>query len=81
PKSVGGHDPMADGKLKLNERGEAVQHMQESLKALGYRDAKGGELNPDGHFGKKSEDALKQFQRDQGLKDDGVAGPATLDKL
>ncbi|MBT2746776.1 MULTISPECIES: XVIPCD domain-containing protein [unclassified Lysobacter] len=81
PKSVGGHDPMADGKLKLNERGEAVQHMQESLKALGYRDAKGNELNPDGHFGKKSEDALKQFQRDQGIKDDGVAGPATLEKL
>lgn len=74
-------DPMADGMLKLNERGDAVQRMQEQLKQLGYRDGQGNELNPDGHFGRRSEEALKQFQRDQGIKDDGVAGPTTLGKL
>ncbi|MEH6420835.1 XVIPCD domain-containing protein [Pseudomonas sp. CGJS7] len=79
--AMGGRDPMADGVLKLNERGDAVREMQESLKALGYRDASGKELNPDGHFGRKSQEALKEFQRAQGIDDDGVAGPSTLQKL
>ncbi|MGO1069115.1 XVIPCD domain-containing protein [Lysobacter sp. CA199] len=79
--AMGGRDPLADGVLKLNERGDAVREMQESLKALGYRDAAGNELNPDGHFGRKSQEALKEFQRDQGIKDDGIAGPTTLQKL
>ncbi|UZW63078.1 XVIPCD domain-containing protein [Lysobacter enzymogenes] len=74
-------DPMADGVLKLNERGDAVERMQEQLKQLGYRDARGNELNPDGHFGGRTDEALRQFQRDQGIKDDGIAGPTTLGKL
>lgn len=77
----GQRDPMADGVLKLNERGQPVQDMQEALKQLGYRDAAGNELNPDGHFGRKSLEALKQFQRDQGITDDGIAGNTTLQKL
>lgn len=74
-------DPMADGVLKLNERGDAVERMQEQLKQLGYRDGRGNELNPDGHFGARTDEALRQFQRDQGIKDDGIAGPTTLGKL
>lgn len=77
----GGRDPMADGVLKLNERGQAVEDMQEALKRLGYRDAQGNELNPDGHFGRRSQEALKAFQRDQGLTDDGIAGRDTLNAL
>lgn len=77
----GGRDAMADGVLKLNERGQAVEDMQETLKRLGYRDAQGNELNPDGHFGRRSQEALKAFQRDQGLTDDGIAGRDTLAAL
>ena len=76
-----GRDPMADGVLKLNERGQAVEDMQETLKRLGYRDAQGNELNPDGHFGRRSQEALKAFQRDHGLEDDGIAGRDTLNAL
>ncbi|MBX9403409.1 peptidoglycan-binding protein [Lysobacter sp. BMK333-48F3] len=77
----GGRDAMADGVLKLNERGQAVQDMQETLKRLGYRDAAGGEINPDGHFGRRTEEALKAFQRANGLTDDGIAGRDTLNAL
>ncbi|UHQ21630.1 peptidoglycan-binding protein [Lysobacter sp. 5GHs7-4] len=77
----GGRDAMADGMLKLNERGQAVQDMQETLKRLGYRDAEGQEVNPDGHFGRRSQEALKAFQRDHGLNDDGIAGRDTLNAL
>ncbi|RDZ28732.1 XVIPCD domain-containing protein [Lysobacter silvisoli] len=74
-------DPMADGMLKLNERGQAVEDMQETLKRLGYRDARGNELNPDGHFGQRTKEALQAFQRDHNLTDDGIAGRDTLNAL
>ncbi|HZX78977.1 XVIPCD domain-containing protein [Lysobacter sp.] len=72
---------MADGVLRQGERGAEVKAMQETLAKLGYRDAQGRELVPDGHFGARTEDALRAFQRDHGLKDDGIAGPKTLDAL
>lgn len=36
---------------------------------------------PDGIWGKLTTEAVKTFQRDNQLKDDGVVGPATLAKL
>lgn len=71
----------ADGVLRQGERGAEVKAMQETLTKLGYRDAQGRELVPDGNFGARTEDALRAFQRDHGLKDDGIAGPKTLDAL
>ncbi len=72
---------MADGVLRQGERGPEVKAMQESLAKLGYRDAQGREIGADGHFGARTEEALKAFQRDHGLKDDGIAGAKTLDAL
>lgn len=49
--------------------------LQVFLQALGYH------LNPDGHFGAGTDAALRQFQRDQGLIVDGVAGEKTWTTL
>ena len=71
----------ADGVLKSGEKGPAIEAMQKSLHALGYTDGKDRALHPDGHFGASTKEALQTFQRAHGLKDDGVAGPKTLDAL
>jgi len=64
------------GTLKLNSKGDAVSDMQESLKALGYYSA---EIT--GNFGNKTEAAVKEFQRKNGLTADGIAGKKTLDAI
>jgi hypothetical protein len=38
-------------------------------------------LKPDGHFGEKTEAAVKAFQEQNGLPVDGIVGPATWDLL
>ena len=50
--------------------------MQKRLKELGYLEDKA-----DGVYGKKTEDAVKAFQKRNGLKADGVAGKDTREKL
>ena len=52
--------------LKLGSKGENVKLLQSFLK-----------LNPDGDFGPKTENAVKKWQKLNGLKDDGVVGPKT----
>ena len=39
------------------------------------------QLKPDGKFGKKTVDALKKFQKNNGLKVDGIAGAGTIQAL
>lgn len=58
------------GVLRKGARGEGVKLMQE---ALG--------IGADGIFGAGTERALKEWQASNGLDADGVAGPATFDKL
>jgi|AGTN01.1.fsa_nt_gi Cell wall hydrolyses involved in spore germination len=58
---------------KVEDRVVRIQFM---LDALGYNIEK-----VDGYFGEGTEDALIKFQRDHGLDDDGVAGPATVQAL
>ena len=41
----------------------------------------GQKIVVDGEFGPETEAAVKWFQAGHGLKVDGIAGPATLDKL
>ncbi len=72
---------MANGVLERNEKGAEVRALQESLNKLGYTDAKGQPLKPDGDFGQRTEEAVKRFQQAHGLKPDGDAGPLTLDAL
>lgn len=67
---------MAFESHKRGDKGEAVKELQTRLNDLGY--AVG---TPDGIFGKKSEEAVKSFQKDQGLEATGVVDEATWELL
>ncbi len=69
------------GVLRKNDNSKDVGELQASLQKLGYKNADGTPLGTDHKFGANTEAALKTFQRDHGLKDDGVAGPKTLEAL
>lgn len=55
---------------KVGSWGEVVKQIQKAL-----------HLIPDGIFGKLTEEAVISFQNQNGLKPDGIVGPATLAKL
>jgi peptidoglycan hydrolase-like protein with peptidoglycan-binding domain len=63
---------MAEPTLKKGSKGQAVKDLQEALKALGFDVGA-----VDGVFGKKTEDAVKAFQKLQGIDADGIVGPIT----
>lgn len=56
--------------LKLGSRGNEVKVLQEKLN-----------LKEDGIFGPLTEEAVKDFQRSNGLEVDGIVGANTLSKL
>jgi len=56
--------------LKNGSKGDDVKKLQEKLK-----------LTADGAFGLKTEEAVKAWQKANGLKDDGVVGDTTWSKL
>jgi N-acetylmuramoyl-L-alanine amidase len=56
--------------IKKGSRGETVKQIQKAL-----------HLMPDGIYGDQTEEAVKAFQCNNGLKVDGIVGPATLMKL
>jgi putative chitinase len=62
--------------LKLNSKGDDVISLQKALKNAGFDP---GEI--DGYFFKATENALKAFQKSNGLLVDGIAGPVTLTAL
>jgi len=62
--------------FKMNDVGIEVRDMQKRLIDLGY--LKG---EADGQFGSATENAVKAFQFQHGLKDDGYAGEQTLNLL
>ncbi len=57
-------------------RGEGVRAMQQALINLGYLHG-----NADGIFGIQTEEAVRAFQRSNGLTADGLAGTRTLSAL
>lgn len=59
--------------LKYYMENELVYWMQDRLKNY-----KGYDLDVDGKFGRDTERVVKEFQRDNGLVVDGIAGPKTL---
>jgi peptidoglycan hydrolase-like protein with peptidoglycan-binding domain len=63
--------------LKKGSRGDAVKGLQNALNARSSQ----GVGAVDGIFGPATENAVKQFQRDVGLVEDGIAGPATWEEL
>ena len=58
---------------KYGSRGDEVRQIQTKLKRWGYYNG-----NIDGIFGSQTLEAVKYFQRKNGLTVDGIAGPATL---
>ncbi|MET3505649.1 peptidoglycan-binding protein [Halalkalibacter oceani] len=68
--------PNTSGQIKLGSRGDKVKDVQQSLSNLGYSV---GVF--DGVFGDKTNEGVKQFQRDYGLVVDGIVGKQTLDAI
>ncbi len=61
---------------KMGSRSEEVRQIQTVLKSKGYYTG-----NIDGIFGTKTKNAVTAFQKANGLKVDGIAGPETLKAL
>lgn len=60
---------------KRGSTGEVVKQIQKALAGAGFA------VIPDGIYGKITEEAVKAYQSRNGLKSDGIVGPATLAKL
>ncbi|AQS55129.1 spore cortex-lytic enzyme [Novibacillus thermophilus] len=65
-------DAHAPRKLSYGSENGDVWDLQYRLRLLGYY-----KLKLDGQFGIHTSQAVKRFQRDYGLKVDGIVGPAT----
>ena len=63
---------MAEPVLRPGSSGQAVRELQQALKGLGYDPGA-----VDGHFGPRTESAVKAFQKAQGLAVDGIVGDIT----
>ena len=64
--------------LKRGSKGPYVKELQEELIRRGYDLGKWG---ADSDYGKATEAAVKKFQHDNGLTEDGICGPATWNAL
>ena len=65
-----------DALSKYGSRGDEVRQIQTKLKRWGYYNG-----NVDGIFGSQTVEAVKYFQRKNGLTVDGIAGPKTLQAM
>ncbi|TDO92206.1 murein DD-endopeptidase MepM/ murein hydrolase activator NlpD [Halanaerobium saccharolyticum] len=61
--------------VRLSDRGRDVIEVQKYLETLGYN------VSTDGIFGKSTEDAVKDFQKNNNLQIDGIVGGSTLELL
>lgn len=61
--------------IRRGDRGEDVKRVQKALQRFGF------DVDDDGIFGRQTEAAVKEFQRRNGLDDDGAVGPKTLKAL
>ncbi|NLJ78762.1 MAG: hypothetical protein GX329_05310 [Tissierellia bacterium] len=62
--------------LRMGSRGSDVRTLQQKLNSLGYNCG-----SVDGIFGANTLNAVRNFQRRNGLAVDGIVGPATRSKL
>lgn len=62
-------------RLEYGSVGPAVKELQEDLLALGYELP---EYGADGEYGSETKAAVKEFQREHGLKETGIADSETL---
>ena len=61
--------------LKRGSRGTNVTVVQNTLKSQGFMSSN---VNSTGYYGTITRSAVMNFQRDRGLRVDGVVGPQTL---
>lgn len=66
---------LGDRNLSRGSRGPEVRQLQTKLRQVGYN------IRVDGVFGRNTENAVRNFQRNHGLKVDGMAGTWTIKKL
>ena len=69
-------DGSASALSKMGSRGDEVLQMQQKLKDMGYYQG-----NVDGMYGYQTMNAVKEFQSDNSLSVDGIAGTQTLQAL
>jgi uncharacterized protein (TIGR02594 family) len=62
--------------LKRGSSGPEVRDLQRRLQELGYSPGR-----VDGQFGPRTEEAVRAFQRDSGLREDGIVGEQTRANL
>lgn len=67
--------------MREGDAGREIGRLQSTLSRLGYGDPVGRTLVADGEFGPDTARAVRAFQREQGLKIDGVVGPRTLEAV
>ena len=65
-----------DGTLQKGSKGDAVKQLQQRLKELGYYSS-----SCDGNYGNVTVDAVKAFQKKNGLDQTGIVDSATQKKL
>ena len=65
----------ADTHFRWASSGEGVRRLQDAL------NARGANLEVDGKYGRSTTDAIRDFQKENGLKVDGIAGPQTIGAL
>ncbi len=73
--------PLADGKLSPGEQGPEVERLQRALNAANVRDAAGQPLNPDQDYGRRTREAVENYQRQHNQPVTGVADQQMLTAL
>jgi murein L,D-transpeptidase YcbB/YkuD len=63
--------------VKIGAKGSVVTKIQELLIGLGYNDVSNSG-KADAYFGPKTDAMVKKYQKDNGLKDDGIVGSKTI---
>ena len=65
----------AESQFRVGDQGAEIAEIQDKLVVLGY------DVLADGAFGPAMAEAIKEFQKSQGIKADGLIGPATYTAL
>ncbi|WP_266172185.1 peptidoglycan-binding domain-containing protein [Dyella subtropica] len=73
--------PAGNGPLREGSHGDKVSALQTDLAKLGFTDAHGRALHPDGDFGPGTKAAVEKFQRTHNMTPDGIVGPKTLEAI
>ncbi|ALN92502.1 peptidoglycan-binding protein [Lysobacter gummosus] len=73
--------PPQDDTLRPGSQGQDVELLQFKLQRVGYRGPEGEPLPLTGQYDAATEQAVRQFQRDQGMADTGMTDPATQQAL